>query len=177
MAVDSAEKRFSMINMRMPWGIRPLPIPDGANWDAGQRYFALGLYGGLTAAAPPDFVVAGYAGGTAINSGGTMGTIFLDDSTPVPADAVYLDGFMHSQLGLRYVALWPASGEIYYRDGYARREDGAMIIATSGTPHDYVDGIALTERGEVLTSTSSVQVFRGKRGCRNNGALCVSAVA
>lgn len=176
MAVDSAGKRYSMMQMRLPWLRRVLPIPDGAGWDGVQRYVGLSLYSGLTGATPPAFTVSGYAGGTAISSDGTMGTIFLDDSTPVPTTAVYIDGFMHSQLGLRYVALWPASGEIYYRDGYARREDGAMLIATSGTPHDYVDGIALSERGEVLTSTSSVQVFRGKRGCRNNGALCVSAV-
>lgn len=122
----------------------------------------------------PAFAAAAYLGGTAADSDGVMGTDFLNDATPVPSTAVMRGGVAHSQAGLRYVALWPASGEVYYNGGRALREDGAMIIATSGTTQGYYDGIAMTYRGETIVSTSAPQLHRSGFGLRSNGALCVS---
>lgn len=122
----------------------------------------------------PAFTAAAYLGGTAANADGVMGTDFLSDATPVPSTAVMLGGIAHSQAGLRYVALWPASGEVYYNDGRALREDGAMVIATSGTTQGYYDGMAMTYRGETIVSTDSPQVKRSGYGLRSSGALCVS---
>lgn len=124
-----------------------------------------------------SFTVAAYLGGTAANSDGVMGTDFLSDATPVPSTAVMRGGIAHSQAGLRYVASWPASGEVYYNGGRALREDGAMIIVTSGTTQGYYDGIAMTYRGETIVSTAAPQLRRSGFGLRSNGALCVSEAA
>lgn len=118
-----------------------------------------------------------YRGGTAVNSDGVMGTAFLNDATAVPSTRVMVSGIAHDQAGLRYVALWPASGEVYYNDGRALREDGAMVITTSGTTQGYYDGIAMTYRGETIVSTDSPQLSRSGFGLRSDGSLCVSEAA
>lgn len=121
-----------------------------------------------------SFEAAGYVGGTAVDDTGVMGTEFLNDATAVPSTKVMIAGIAHTQAGLRYVALWPASSEVYYNGGRALREDGAMIIATSGTPRDWYNGIAMTFRGEVIVSTSAPQLIHMGLGLRQSGSLCVS---
>lgn len=115
-------------------------------------------------------------GGTAVSDTGVMQTRFLDDSTSPPPASVFIEGYAHAQTGERYVALWPGSGGVFYRDGVARRGDGAMCIVTSGTPRDFVSGVGLSSRGEVLVSTAAPQVSL-KYGMRMNGYLCVSEAA
>lgn len=115
--------------------------------------------------------------GTAVDAVGVMQTTFIDDVTPVPATAVYIQGFAHTPDGSRYVCAWPASGLVYYIGGIARRADGAMCIVTSGTPNGFAGGWTLTNRGEVFVSTSAPQVVLGGFGLRHDGSLCVSAAA
>jgi hypothetical protein len=174
MSIDTAEKRFSTIEMRIPWARRILPIADGSDWDGAQRYFGLSLYSGLAADAPPAFAPAGVFGGTAFDTNGRMGTLFLEEAEAVPSSAVFRNGYAHAPDGRRYIALWPVSGEVYFDDGIAAREDGAMCVVTTGTPRNWVDGVALSDRGEVIVSTSPAQFMRAGKGCRSNGALCVS---
>lgn len=115
-----------------------------------------------------------YAGGTAVNASGVMGTSFLDDATPVPSTKIMLGGIAHDQNGLRYVALWPASNVVFYNGQRAIRSDGAMVIATSGTIARHCGGMAMTFRGETLVSTSQPEVVHNGFGLRETGALCVS---
>lgn len=174
MSVDSAAKRFSMLNMRAPWMVRPLPIPDSSGWNNTQRYVGLNLYSGLAAAAPPAFTAAGYIGGTAVDAAGVMGTIFIDEGVPVPAGTVYISGFAHHQDGRRYVCPWPVSNQVFYFEEIARRSDGAMCIVTGGTVQENASGVAQTSRGEIIVSTSQPQLVHEGFGLRMNGALCVS---
>jgi len=51
MAIDSANKRFSIMNMRSPI-IRPIFIPDGTVND-GDKYHMLNLYYGIALDPPP----------------------------------------------------------------------------------------------------------------------------
>lgn len=106
-----------------------------------------------------------------------MGVIFLDDATEVPAGAVFLNGFAHDNDGMRYVALWPASSAVTHRHGIASRNDGAMIIATSGTTAAYLAGWAVTSRGEVLSAADTPDVILAGFGLLDDGTLCLSEVA
>lgn len=125
----------------------------------------------------PDFEAVTNVSGTAVAADGVMGAIFLDDSTPVPASAVFLNGFAHDNDGMRYVALWPASDAVTYRRGIAARNDGAMIIATSGTTAAHLAGWAVTSRGEVLSAADTPDVVLAGFGLLDDGTLCLSEVA
>lgn len=103
-----------------------------------------------------------------------MGTAFLTDGESVPAGSYPLGGFMHNSDGKRYVALWPSSNEVYYNQGIACREDGAMCINPNGTIENHLRGIAMTDRGEVVTSTLAPQRVKGGQGFREDGSMCVS---
>lgn len=117
-------------------------------------------------------------GGTAFSSDGTMGTIYVDDSTAVPATAIICNGFAHHQDGRRYIASWPASGTVFYTwDGIAVRSDGAMIVATAGTIAEDAHGTAVTYRGEVVVSTTAPTFFDDGVGLLQDGTLCVSDAA
>jgi hypothetical protein len=127
--------------------------------------------------AGPGFDAVASVGGTAVDADGVMGVTFLDDSTSVPAGAVFLNGFAHDNDGMRYVALWPASEAVVYNRGYATRHDGAMIIDPSGTPAAYLNGWALTTRGEVIGTTSAPQLIKNGIGQLNSASVCMSEVA
>lgn len=117
---------------------------------------------------------AAYPSGTAVSDAGVVGTIFLDDATPVPSDAVTRSGIAHHQDGRMYVALWPSSGEVYQEGELAMREDGALLIAPGGAIVTDNAGMGLTYRGEVVVTVSTPDlIYRGK-GFLQNGALCVS---
>jgi hypothetical protein len=146
----------------------------GTVWAAGTWEDTAWADGSWADAVIPSWTVGGYVGGVAVDDAGVMGTEFLDDATAVPSSKVMLAGIAHTQAGLRYVALWPASDEVYYNDGRALRGDGAMIIATSGTPRDWYNGIAMTFRGEMVVSTSAPQLVHMGLGLRQDGSLCVS---
>lgn len=120
---------------------------------------------------------SGYNGGTAVSSTGVMGTTFLNDATPVPAGGFYLQGFAHDTNGKRYVALWPASNQVFYRGGIASRSDGAMLIDPSGTKNQSIGGWAMTYRGEVIASTSAPEIVLSGYGLLYAGNLCVSEVS
>lgn len=174
MAADTALKRLSVIWLSQPWGSPSYPVGGSA----GARAANLHLYameGGVPP--PPTFTAAGYIGGTALDETGVMGTIFLSDGESVPAGAHFLGGIAHSDAGLRYVCLWPSSDVVYVMGSIARRVDGAMVIAPSGIEAARPGGIAMTYRGEVITSDSAVQIIHNKLGLRTTGALCVSESA
>lgn len=121
---------------------------------------------------------AGYVGGTAVSADAVMGTTFLDDETPVPAAAFFVNGFAHDDSGRRYVALWPGTGTVYFhaQQGVARRSDGAMIIDPSGTTATRLAGWALTARGEVIAVVDTPDVIHSGYGLLSTGELCVSEV-
>lgn len=115
------------------------------------------------------------SGGTAFASNGIMGTIYLDDGTPVPAEAVMCNGFMHHQDGRRYIAPWPSSNVVYYKwDGIAVRSDGAMVVAPAGTIAEDAHGTSVTYRGEVVVGTVAPTFFDDGVGLLQDGTLCVS---
>lgn len=88
--------------------------------------------------------------GTHINKDGQMVTVFLDDATPVPNGAVYINGIAHTGSGDRYVALWPGDGVVFYSAGRAVRPDGAQCILSSTDPSDvYLAGMRYSARGEL----------------------------
>jgi hypothetical protein len=123
------------------------------------------------------FIQASAIGGTAVDATGIVGTTFLDDATPVPAGAFFINGIAHDANGLRYVCLWPGDDVVFRSGGIAVRPDGAMCVATGGTPEAYARGFALTERGEVIVSTSAPELQAGGFGVRYDGSLCVSEAA
>jgi hypothetical protein len=119
----------------------------------------------------------GYMSGTAYSDTGVMGSTFLDDSTPVPAGAFICQGFAHDEDGRRYVALWPANNAVSYQAGIARRHDGAMIIATSGTVVSRIQGLSLTYRGEVIAAVDTPDFVHNGWPVAASGELCLSEVS
>lgn len=128
---------------------------------------------------PPTWTAAGNVAGTAVDASGVMGTIFLDDSTPVPATAVFINGFAHHQDGRRYVCLWPGTGFAYFHNqgGLGRRTDGSMLIDPSGITATSRGGWALTYRGEAIVTTNTPEVILGGFGLTQDGKLCVSTLS
>ena len=179
MAINTAQKRFSMMDFGMAWAGGRLPVPDGSNMDTpGQRQMLLGAYSGIDFGTQGSgWVEFGDIGGTSIDGDGTMGTIFLNDATPVPADAINITGIAHHTDGRRYVALWPADEIIQNEAGIALRPDGAMIIAPAGVATQNYGITALTYRGEVLVSIDAPQAWAGGFGHRYTGAMCMSNIS
>lgn len=126
---------------------------------------------------PPSWTVAVYMGGTAFSSDGTMGVIFLNDVTPVPAGSFFLGGIAHASDGRRYVANWPASNAVHYRGATACRSDGAMVIIGSGTIADRPHGWAETFRGEVLASIAAPELIKDGVGQLSAGNVCMQAIS
>ena len=148
----------------------------GTSWASGS--WATNAWATNTWADASAWTVATYNGATAFGVNGQMGTAFLDDATAVPATAFVVNGFAHTQAGMRYVALWPASGVAYTTgEGVAVRSDGAMIIAPGGTIADDHAGMALTYRGEVVVSTAAPTFFDDGLGLLQDGTLCVSEMS
>lgn len=130
-----------------------------------------------TPGVPPSWVEAVRIGGVAFSSSGAMGTIFLSDATPVPAGAFFLGGIAHASDGRRYVALWPGSNVVFYRGTIACRADGAMVIIGSGTIADRPHGWAQTARGEVIASTSAVELIKDAIGQLQAGHVVMQAIS
>lgn len=135
----------------------------------------------LTGVAPTAssfvFIPAGFISGTAVDEDGVMGTDFLAEGVNVPAGALMLGGFAHSAAGLRYVAPWPAAGQVFYENGVARRPDGAMCVIASGTVHSFKSGWAVTDRGEVIASAQAPELVHNGIGQRQDGSVCMSEIA
>jgi len=126
---------------------------------------------------PPPAGGGGFVGGTAVDDTGVIGTIYLGDGVPVPAGAVYINGFAHSQTGQRYVCPWPASGAVTHHGGIARRPDGAMCVLLAGAIACHVAGWGMTARGEVIVSTGTPDLVLGGIGLKQAGDVCVSEAA
>jgi hypothetical protein len=118
-----------------------------------------------------------YYGGTAYSDLGVMGATFLDDETPVPAGAFIRQGFAHDETGRRYVALWPDNDAVTYHAGIARRHDGAMVIAATGTVASRIQGLSLTARGEVIAAVDTPDFIHNGWPVAASGELCLSEVA
>ena len=178
MAVDTATKRYSALNVGCPWR-GPAAIPSGTIGDS-PRAIVAWLYSGFDYAADDGAVWAFLLAiaGTAISDDGIMGTIFLDDATAVPDTHVKIPpGIAHHQDGRRYVALWPADNDVHYRGEIACRDDGAMLIDPSGTRTQDSNGTALTYRGEVIATTSDPEIWIFGFGHRGAGEMCMSDIA
>lgn len=125
----------------------------------------------------PDWTGVAFIGGLAVDESGRIGTNFLGDVEPVPEGSYFHGGFAHADDGRRYVAEWPGDDLVFYNGGIATRPDGAMVIAASGDPACYINGWALTARGEVLASSSVPEVIKGGIGLRANGLVCMEEIA
>ena len=130
-----------------------------------------------TPGVPSSWVEAVRVGGVAFSADGTMGTIFLDDVTAVPAASFFLGGIAHHSDGRRYVALWPSDDVVFYRGTIACRPDGAMVIVGSGTIAVRPHGWAQTARGEVLASTSAVEIIKDAIGQLQAGHVVMQAIS
>lgn len=127
----------------------------------------------IDADAPTDWEAAGYSQGIAVSSEGVLGTSPLGDGEAPPVGTVYLNGFAVSPDGRLYVTEWPTSDLVVYERGIARTLLGVMVISSTGDIEDYSGGWALTDRGEVLVTTSTPEVVYNGFGLRNNGVVCV----
>lgn len=121
--------------------------------------------------------MSAFIGGTLVADDGTMQTLFLSDVTPVPASAVFVNGFMHAPTGERYVAAWPGSGLVVVNASIASRPDGAMCILSGGTAEVFVKGWGMTARGEVTATASAPQLVLGSIGLQTDGKVSMSAVS
>lgn len=148
----------------------------GANW-AEVWASVWGPVWTQEAAEPSSWTAAGNSGGLVVSADGVIGSVFLSDVESVPGTATFHAGFAHDADGRIYVSAWPSSGEVVYIWGIARRHDGAMCIATSGDVDAFVNGWALTARGEVLVTTDSAEVFKSGIGQLATGQVCMQEVS
>jgi len=151
----------------------------GTSWATGTWDLAPQAWANGTWADKSTWVSFNFIGGTAFSQDGRMGTLFVNDATPVPSPptAVTRNGFAHTQAGKRYIALWPADNKISYNagGGVAVRQDGAMIIAAPGaTKAEDANGMSLTFRGEVIVAEATPNFVDDARGLLYDGTLCVS---
>lgn len=130
-----------------------------------------------TAGAPPSWTEAVRIGGLAVSAAGAIGTIFLDDVTPVPTPAYFLGGMAHASDGRRYICLWPASNAVHYRGKIACRSDGAMVIIAAGTIGDMSGGWAKTSRGEVIGTVNAYELMKDAIGLLQSGSVCMQAIS
>lgn len=108
-------------------------------------------------------------------------TTFLNDNTPVPAGAQYLDGCAFSQAGSAYVCPRPAGGTanqtISFIGGKAVRGDGAQIILVGGTITQVINGVGYTALGEMVPDTNAPVRFPQGIGTSETGVASLSTVA
>lgn len=108
-------------------------------------------------------------------------TLFLDDNTPVPATAMFIDGCAFSQAGEAYVCPRPAGGTanqtISFLGGKAVRGDGAQIILVGGTISQYLNGAGYTALGELVPNTTAPARYPNGIGTSETGVASLSVVA
>lgn len=90
---------------------------------------------------------------------GVLPTIYLPDATPVPSTAVYIAGTAFAPTGEMYIAPFPSDNKVYARGPFIDRKDGARVVATVGTTHVRVQGIAFTAQQEMLVTTNAPDVI------------------
>lgn len=155
-AVDSAGKRYSVINMAGS----TLPIPDGTI-AAADRQHLLGLYSGLAAAEPSA------AGAGAID------TTFTSSS--LPASAVYRAGVAYTPAGSRYVSSCTPPAVVYVA-GVAHTTEGATCVSPGDTIDAYVGGWPVTDDGEVVADTCTPVFFVNGIPTDTAGAVCMTDI-
>lgn len=106
---------------------------------------------------------------------GALPTFFLGAGVPVPAGASFIGGAaFKSTTGERYVAAWPADNNVIFLGGFAHRPDGALIIDPSGTVAHRLIGVAMTFRGETVTTVAARELVHSGRSLLQSGKLCVT---
>lgn len=107
-------------------------------------------------------------------------TTVLNDNTPVPATAQFIDGCAFSQTGSAYICPRPAGGTanqtISFIGGKAVRGDGAQIFLNGGTQNQVINGVAYTALGEMIADTSAPVRFPNGIGTSETGVASVSAI-
>lgn len=107
-------------------------------------------------------------------------TTVLDDNTPVPATAQFLDGCAFSQAGSAYICPRPAGGTanqtISFIGGKAVRGDGAQIFLNGGTISQMINGVGYTSLGELVADTTAPVRFPNGIGTSELGVASVSAI-
>lgn len=179
MAVDTAQKRFSMINFGFAWGGGMLPVADGSDMNtAAQRSMMLGGYSGLPfgGGGIGSQTPAYRAGGYSFDIDGRLLTMFLLDGEPVPAGSSFHGGIAYDPVsGARYVCPWPSSGITFARmGGAAIRSDGAQTI-TDGTIELSDDLFSYTQRGELIV-TIALPSYKTNGFGFDNGKLCITEI-
>lgn len=106
---------------------------------------------------------------------GALPTVFLGAGVAVPAGSIYIGGAAFKpSTGERYVAAWPADNNVNFLGGFAHRPDGALIIDPAGTTAHRLSGIALTFRGETVTTVAAREIVHSGRSLLYTGKLCVT---
>lgn len=112
---------------------------------------------------------------------GRTDTTFLDDNTPVPGTAVFVQGRAFTQGGSAYICRQPAGGTapqgIQFIQGAAVRSDGAQITLLSGTPTQFLRGVGYTGLGELCADTNAPVQYPNGIGCSGAGLASVSAIS
>lgn len=108
-------------------------------------------------------------------------TTFLDDNTPVPATAAFVQGRAFTQAGSAYICRKPAGGTapqgIQFIQGAAVRSDGAAITLLSGTPTQFLRGLGYTAAGELCADANAPIQFPNGVGASGAGLASVSSIA
>lgn len=105
---------------------------------------------------------------------GFYATTFINDATVVPASARYIGGAAFAQTGERYVCYWPADNKVVFLGGFAHRHDGAMVIDPAGAIAGKIQGLALTFRGELVTTLSARELDHNGFPLLQTGKVCVT---
>jgi len=103
-------------------------------------------------------------------------TAFINDLTAVPASASFVSGHAFDPTGAQYIALWPANNKVSYDGPFAYRNDGALIIAPSGTKAVNPQGVALTSRGEVIAAIDNALFTHNGWPMLGDGRVCMSVL-
>jgi hypothetical protein len=100
-----------------------------------------------------------YRDGTGFDEAGRMLTHPLGAGEPVPGSAHFIQGLAHGAYGVRYVTSW--GGAVKRIEGFAVRQDGAQVVATSGQAKA-IGGLPTTRRGEmVVDEAAPVRAVQG----------------
>lgn len=171
----SPQERFALALLAFVWvaillqWITTAPPEPPAAAEAAQQ----GEEQGEERTRPPQALRATFFGESTAEG---LLTAFLGHD-PVPADAVFHHGAAFRQDGALFLADWPDDDAVVYVGGFARRHDGALVVATAAQAAAFVGGVGVTQRGEVIAAQDTPEVFHNGVPLKANGTLCCTEVA
>ena len=114
---------------------------------------------------------------------GKINSTFVNDATSVPATTVRVQGVAFTQTDPPsvYVCPIPAGGAADQTtsrvNGRRIRGDGALVIAPSGTPASYIDGLPFDSTGRLCAEVAAPASYYEGVGLSSGGLVCLSAVS